>query len=247
MEKHNRYYKSKFANRIAYIKTYGIFYIVKYGFHKVFAHLLHFIFNKFVKKEKFNYQSNLLEVFYNKYRITWANERMIEISIFKHIIDSSKNNSILEVGNVLSHYFDVSYDILDKYEIMENIINEDIVSFKPNKKYDLIISISTFEHIGYDEEKQEPEKILSVIKHLKSLLTENGKIIFSAPIAYNSNFDNFVFSKKIKLNQITYLNRSKKFNLWSIVNEGTAIKSKYGKPFYCANTVLIGTINNSTT
>ena len=44
---------------------------------------------------------------------------------------------------MLSYYFQVSHDILDKYEIVEGIINEDVVDYKSSKKYDLIISVLT--------------------------------------------------------------------------------------------------------
>jgi len=51
---------------------------------------------------------------------------------------------------VLSHYFAVKHDIVDKYEIAPSVVNEDLVNFKPGKKYDLIVSISTLEHVGWD-------------------------------------------------------------------------------------------------
>jgi cyclopropane fatty-acyl-phospholipid synthase-like methyltransferase len=36
------------------------------------------------------------------------------------------------------------------------MINEGVVDFHPSKRYDIIVSISTFEHIGLDEKPKDP-------------------------------------------------------------------------------------------
>jgi len=95
------------------------------------------------------------------------NERAVEIPIIWHIVRENKGKRILEAGNVLSHYFRVDHDIVDKYERAEDVINEDVVNFQPSKKYDLIVSISTLGHVGWDENPKEPSKILKAIEHLK--------------------------------------------------------------------------------
>jgi hypothetical protein len=80
------------------------------------------------------------------------------------------------VGNVLSHYFSVNHDVVDKYEKAEGVINRDIIDFHPSKEYDLIISISTLEHVGWDEDisdhkiLHDPSKILRAIENLRGLL-----------------------------------------------------------------------------
>jgi hypothetical protein len=63
-----------------------------------------------------------------------------------------KERNILEIGNVLSHYFPVNHDIVDKYEKADGVINQDVVHFYSPKKYDLIVSVSTLEHVGWDED-----------------------------------------------------------------------------------------------
>ena len=55
-------------------------------------------------------------------------------------------------------YYKFEHDIVDKYEKKKGIINQDIVDYKPDKKYDLIISISTLEHVGWDETPRENYK-----------------------------------------------------------------------------------------
>ena len=45
------------------------------------------------------------------------------------------------------------------------VINEDITYFQPNHKYDLIVSISTFEHIGFDEDPRDTVKFWLLLKY----------------------------------------------------------------------------------
>ena len=106
---------------------------------------------------------------------SWATERVVEIPIILKYID--KNKRTLEVGNVLSQFVNTKWDIVDKFEFGKDIINEDIIDFKPNEKYDLIISISTLEHIGFNEDVgggEKPEdnidkgKIIDAINNLKT-------------------------------------------------------------------------------
>jgi cyclopropane fatty-acyl-phospholipid synthase-like methyltransferase len=43
------------------------------------------------------------------------------------------------------------------------MINEGVVDFHPSKRYDIIVSISTFEHIGLDEKPKDPKKVLKEV------------------------------------------------------------------------------------
>lgn len=98
-----------------------------------------------------------------------------------------KGRKILEVGNVLSHYFPVNHDIVDKYEKADGVINQDVIDFYPSKRYDLIISISTLEHVGWDENLRDhkilrdPMKVLHAIENLKRLLAPEGKWLSPYP------------------------------------------------------------------
>lgn len=88
---------------------------------------------------------------------------------------------VLEVGNVLSNYSSITHDVLDKYESSDGVINEDIICFNHGKQYDLIICISTLEHIGWDEIPREPKKIHTAIKQMKKLLSPMGTIMITTP------------------------------------------------------------------
>jgi len=100
---------------------------------------------------------------------TWKNERGVEIPIFRDILLRHQTARILEVGNVLSHYVPIHHDVVDKYEVAPGVINQDIVEFAPTARYDLILNISTLEHVGWDEVPREPAKLLQAIEHLRGI------------------------------------------------------------------------------
>ena len=84
-----------------------------------------------------------------------------------------KGKNILEVGNVLSHH-----DMLDKYEMAKGVTNADVVHSTSEKKYDLIISISTLEHVGWDEKPRDDTKILLAIENMRALISSHGGTAF---------------------------------------------------------------------
>ncbi len=197
----------------------------------------------FKPKRFFFFQGNKLPYFYNRYNTTWNNERTIEVPIIMNYIKNSPNKRILEFGAVLPHYCPVKWDILDKYEKGKRIINEDIIDFKPQKKYDLIVSISTLEHVGFDEEVKDPAKIIKAIKNLrKNCLNSHGKAIITMPLGYNPNMDNLLFSNKLNFDEKIFLKRINKKNEWREISEEVAKESKYNFPFNAANCIVIGLI-----
>jgi SAM-dependent methyltransferase len=145
----------------------------------------------------FTFQGETYRYFYHKYNTTWRNERAVEIPIVWKIVKKYMDRNILEVGNVLSHYFSVNHDILDKYEKAKGVINQDVVNFSTAKKYDLIVCISTLEHVGWDETPREHMKILHAIENLKKLLAPKGKIVITLPLGYNPELDKLLKNGKI--------------------------------------------------
>ncbi len=63
----------------------------------------------------------------------------------------------------------------------KKVIRQDVVDFKPIKKYDLIVGISTIEHIDWDENPRDDTKIEKTIRVLKDCLSPSGKIIITFP------------------------------------------------------------------
>ena len=157
------------------------------------------------RDKRFKYQGKEYPYYYDLYNATWRNERAIEIpivmdsvafrvinnigSLFESVSVIAKEG-ILEIGNVLPHYYNVRHDVLDLYERGQNIINEDATTFIPEKKYDLVVSISTLEHIGIDETPYNPGKIIWCLRNIqKNMLKPGGKLIATVPVGYNGCLD----------------------------------------------------------
>src|SRR6185369_12129427 len=127
--------------------------------------------------------------FFHSYNSTWSNERAVEVPIARALLEEHRGKRVLEVGNVLSHYLPVEHEILDKFERGPAIRNEDVVAFRSPTPYDLIVSISTLEHVGWDEEPKDPEKILRAVENLAGQLAPGGRMVVTLPLGYNPDMD----------------------------------------------------------
>ena len=223
---------------IIYIKN--IYYLIK--------------FKLFSKSEKyFEFDGLKFRYFSAFYNSTFQNERAIEIPIALFFIKKYYEKEILEIGNVMSHYFKVNYDIVDKYEKGRKVINSDIIDFNFKNKYDLIVSISTFEHIGFDEVirygnvknyKIRNEALVIAIEKAKNLLNPEGLFIFTAPLGFNSFLDSQLVENKLELSQVFYFKRISANNEWKQVNFDEIKSIKYGQPYNSANGLLVGLYRN---
>lgn len=203
-------------------------------------------YTKFKSSRTFNFQGNEYKYFYHKYSITWSNERSVEIPIIWKIVKEYESKKILEIGNVLSHFFCINHDIVDKYEKGNRVINRDVTDFRPIKKYELIISISTLEHVGWDEIPREPLKILKAIENLKNLLNRSGKIVITLPIGHSPVLNKLIIKNKLKFSKCFYLRRKSRSNKWREVNLSKVSNVKYGSfTRYSATGLVIGFIEKS--
>lgn len=207
--------------------------MVIYPYYKIFAWFV-----------TFRFQQAAYSYFLSPYNFTWENERIIEVPIIWRLVKESKEKNILEVGNVLSHYFRINHDVVDKYEKTGGVINKDITYFQSNHKYDLIISISTFEHIGFDENPRDSYKILVAIKNIRNLLTLTGRAIITLPLGYHPELDDLLKEEKIQFDEKYCMKRISRLNSWVEVKWDTVYNPTYDKPFRFANWLFIGVINS---
>lgn len=190
----------------------------------------------------FEFQGNKYRYFCKCYNKTWTNERTIEVPIIWKIVKENSGKRILEIGNVLSHYYPIKHDILDKYEQAKEVINEDIVDFETDKKYDLIVSISTLEHIGWDEKIRTPKKTLRAVEKMKHLLAEGGKLVVTSPLGYNHDLDYLLKTRELKFDKVSCMKRISKNNTWTETTWAEIKNMKYAEPYPYANGLFIGII-----
>ena len=106
------------------------------------------------------------------------------------------------------------------------------------EKYELIISISTLEHVGWDEKPKEPKKFLGAIKNLKNrCLVKGGKIIFTIPLGYNQELERILAKKQIHLAEVYFLKKVSSLNEWEEICLKIEDINKYN---FHENVLLIG-------
>ena len=219
-------------------------FVKRFGASEVFLKPLRVTFAPLIipllPRRSFEFEGRRLDCFYHKYNMTWAGERTVEIPIAKTYLDAYQGRDILEVGNVMPHYFPARYDIVDKFEKGDRVINQDILEFQPGHQYDLILSISTFEHIGFDDDSTEPsgKKIMAAIAACRALLKPGGKLVLSLPIGYNPDLDELIRTGGLKADREIYLRRPKKLQ-WEPASKNEALSARFKDPFPYANALLI--------
>lgn len=200
---------------------------------------------------KFN---NIDYIYYNS-----NTERAIEVPIVYRYFSGINNGDILEVGNVLNNYIKTNHTVVDKYEKFEGVINKDIIEYLPDRKFKLIVCISTLEHIGFDEkEGRNLHKCYLAFNHMKSLLDKSGKIIITVPLGFNYYLDKLIFEEKIKFDEIYCARRITNLGNDWIQVDWDKIKNHDHKHFEllveesdgyewtkrCTVDLLIGVVNN---
>jgi hypothetical protein len=194
----------------------------------------------------FSFRSSTYRYFYHRYNLSWATERTVEVPIVSGFLVAARNKRILEVGNVLSHYCRVRHDVLDKYERAAGVVNEDVVSYRPAEKYDLIVSISTLEHVGWDEEEKDPGKVLKALSNLiDHCLAPEGRLVVTAPLGYNPHLDELLARGALPFQQIDFLKRVSKDNRWQQAHYEEIRDSRYDHPYEGASAVLVGIFEKS--
>lgn len=230
------------VSRIA--KQRGIAYLFKAGYRRLrFRSSIWLGYNYFrlFKRGSFTFQSKEYSYFYEKYNVTWRNERCIEVPIVWEYVRDFEGE-VLEVGNVLSHYFFCKHDVVDKYEKAPHVINQDAADLKLPKKYDLIVSISTLEHVGWDEEPRDYGKIVRTVEKLRSQLNARGRFVATVPIGYNPYLDALLKANEVGFDKILCLKRVSKDNRWVETVWKDIENMKFGSPYPFANGLVVGIV-----
>jgi hypothetical protein len=209
------------------------------------------------RSQAFTYQDRTYPYLSHPYNIAWRNERSVEVPIVQAIVQEAQRDGrrILEVGNTLSHYLSVTHDVVDLYERAPGVINADIVGYAA-PAYDLIVSISTIEHIGYnsarstvdpsywrkDADTDPQEKLLDALAHLRTLLRPGGTAVVTMPLGYNPFLDRCLVEGTLPVDDLRFLLRTTVDNKWREADWPEVTGCQYGAPFPAANAVVIATI-----
>ncbi len=186
----------------------------------------------------FRFNGKEYEYFCHEYNSTGRNERSIEIPIIWDYVQSCKGR-ILEVGNVLPHYFPTTHDVIDKAEAWPGVVNEDAAEFRAREPYDLIVSISTLEHVGFDEPNPQPGKMLRALDSLVDNTKPGGRIVATIPLDYNPEADEII-RKGERFDEARFMRRAKRG--WVEASREEALAAEYDYKGGSATAVMFGTI-----
>ena len=108
--------------------------------------------------------------------------------------------------------------------------------------YDLIVIISTLEHVGWDEKIKESNKILYAIENLKSCLADKGILIVTMPLGYNPYLDTLLKEKRIEFTKTHFMKRITSDNKWAETVWDDVKDAKFSYDPVFANGLIIGII-----
>lgn len=187
----------------------------------------------------FAFRGRSYAYFLGSYNTTWINERSVEIPIIRGELTGAPADEVLEIGHVLGHYGDVGHQVLDKFERGPGIIGHDVCRYVPARRYSRIVSISTFEHIGYDDDGgSRPEDALD---RCRQWLTPDGRLTITAPLGYSRAFDRLVATGWPPAGQTSFMLRTGRTR-WHEASRQDALAVRYGRPYPYGNGLVVITV-----
>lgn len=179
------------------------------------------------------------------YNGTYRNERTVELAIALPVLRRYVGRRVLEVGNVTSHYVATRHRIVDKHETAPGVENLDVVEIQAPEPYDLILCISTLEHVGLDERRDEPyvedpEKPRVALEHLAGLLAPGGMLLVTFALGHNASLDARLHAGELRFDELRFLKRISRDNRWREASAEQVRGARYGRPYPAANAVAIG-------
>jgi SAM-dependent methyltransferase len=174
---------------------------------------------------------------FHRYKATWLTERAVEVPVVQRIVDRAPGR-VLEVGNVLSHYRPQEHLVVDKYEQDQGIVNRDVLELVDLGSFDLIVAISTLEHVGWDEEPRRPKAALEAVRALRDRLAPGGRLVLTHPVGYNPHLDEALRSGAVALERTSALRRTDRRTHWEQVTPDDAWRAPYDFLLYSARAVV---------
>lgn len=177
-----------------------------------------------------------LPLHYGFKRWDWRTERALEIALAKRALGRYDAADVLEVGNVLGFAGTHGHTVVDKYEAGAGVVNEDIMTYDPRRRFRLVLCISTLEHIGWDEDPREPEKAAAALDVMSAL---GDDLLITIPVGYHRQLErSFVDGP---FDSVALAVKASRRARWERRPLTDVAKVRYGTPYAYGNGILIGT------
>jgi SAM-dependent methyltransferase len=192
----------------------------------------------------FDFQGASYRYLFHRYKLTWLTERAVEVPVVQAIVEQAGAQRVLEVGNVLSHYRPQRHLVVDKYERAAGVISRDVLDLEDLGPFDLIVAISTLEHVGCDEHPRAPNKAAEAVDALRARLAPGGLLVLTVPVGYNREFDATLRDGRIELTHCAALRREAEGPHWREVSPAEAWSVPYDFLLYSARAVVFAFIED---
>jgi hypothetical protein len=180
----------------------------------------------------------------HRHKLTWLTERGVEVPVVRSIVERHAGQRVLEVGNVLAHYGATDHLVIDKYEQAPGVLNRDVLEPGEIGPFDLIVAISTLEHVGWDEHPRDPGKAPAAVRRLVQLLAPAGTLVLTVPVGYNEAFDRALRDGAIPVTRTLAMKRSAPGPHWHEVPAAEAWRVPYDFLLYSAGAVVFAFIES---
>lgn len=184
--------------------------------------------------------------FTHPYHYTWLNERSVEVALAERVLAGHPGAAVLEIGNVTRHYLPVDHAVVDKYEHGAGVSNLDVVDLAEEQEYDVILAISTLEHVGLDEDVLDPAKPARAIEALKRALKPGGLLWMTVPVGYNPDLDRGLRDGDFGFTRMDALLRRPRRNLWRQVPLEEVWSTPYDRFLYTAHGLVVAEYRKGT-
>lgn len=143
----------------------------------------------------FDFWGCTLDLADHEYNTTALNERAVELPIAEAWLSmlpwrNGTPTAGLEVGNVLDHYglHPEGWRTIDLYEQAPGVENVDLIGWDEPGALDAIVSVSTVEHVGFDDGRC-PACAPLVVDALVQSLAPGGSLLLTVPLSWNPGLD----------------------------------------------------------
>ncbi len=191
---------------------------------------------------KFEFRGESYSYLIHLHNAAFRCERAVEVPVASSFIKDIPAEEILEVGNVLRNYISSAHTVVDKYEKSANVLNQDIVAF--DGKFSRVVSISTFEHVGLDEEGEDDSKVRIAFEHVLELLNPGGSALIIVPVGYNAYLDDMLWRGDSVLGAVCFMKRISRYNEWAEASVEDVQTCRYEVRPPCATALAFCHITN---
>ena len=192
---------------------------------------------------EFGFDGERYAYLYGAYKRSWVTERAIEVPIVQRAVDAHPGGQVLEVGNVLSHYRPQRHTIVDKYEQAPGVHNLDVFDLASlEQEFELVVAVSTIEHVGWDEDPRVPGKAVDALCALYERVAPGGRLLLTIPAGYNPSLDEALRAGAVAFTSLAGMRRQGGGTSWRQTPPDEAWSAPYDFLLYSARGVLIASL-----